>query len=128
MTFTAQAGDTLLLVRPGFSFPHLWVMVAESRGDPQQTVIVAVTTKRFGSDTTVEISPGEHPWVRHPSVIYYHHATLTELRLLEEAVRMGVGEAREPFPRVLLQRVQAGISVSPFTPNRVKRFCAGWLC
>ena len=123
----SRAGETLVLPGPNFETPHLWILVTDPVGEPPQTIIVAVSTKRFYKDSTVVLSPGDHPWVRHESVIFYDHALIPEVRHLNEAVRRRIGELNQPCTPDVLRRVQDGLLSSPRTPKRVKKFYEDWL-
>lgn len=123
----SRAGETLVLPNPNFEIPHLWILATDSVGEPPQTIIVAVSTKRFYKDSTVVLSPGDHPWVRHESVISYAHALIPEVRHLNEAVRRRIGELRQPCTSDVLRKVQDGLLASPRTPRRVKKFYQSWL-
>ena len=123
----SRAGETLVLPSPNFETPHLWILVTDPVGEPPQTIIVAVSTKRFYKDNTIVLSPSDHSWVRHESVISYDHALIPEVRHLNEAVRRRIGELRKPCTPDLLRRVQDGLLSSPRTPKRVKKFYQDWL-
>lgn len=123
----SHAGETLVLPHPNFETPHLWILVTDPVGEPPQTIIVAVSTKRFYKDSTVVLSPGDHPWVRHESVISYDHALIPEVHYLNEAVSRRIAELRQPCTPDVLRRVQDGLLSSPRTPQRVKKFYADWL-
>ena len=123
----SRAGETLVLAHPNFETPHLWILVTDPVGPPPQTIIVAVSTKRFYKDSTVVLSPGDHPWVQHESVIFYDHALIPEVRHLNEAVRRRIAELHQPCTPDVLRRVQDGLLSSPRTPQRVKHFYKDWL-
>ncbi len=123
----SHAGEKLVLPHPNFETPHLWILVTDPVGEPLQTIIVAVSTKRFYKDSTVVLNRGAHPWVRHESVIFYDHALIPEVHHLNEAVRRRIAERHQPCTPDLLRRVQDGLLSSPRTPKRVKRFYKDWL-
>ena len=123
----SRAGETLVLPDPNFETPHLWILVTDPVGEPPQTIIVAVSTKRFYKDNTVVLSRGDHPWVQHESVIFYDHALIPEVHHLNEAVRRRIAECHQPCTPDVLRRVQDGLLSSPRTPNRVKKFSKDWL-
>ncbi len=124
----SRAGETLVLPSPNFETPHLWILVTDPVGEPPQTIIGAVSTKRFYKDSTVVLSPGDRPWVRYASVISYDHALIPEIHYLNEAVSWRIAELRQPCTPDVLRRVQDGLLSSPRTPKRVKRFYEDWLC
>jgi hypothetical protein len=119
-----RCGDTLLIPAPGSGVtPHLWIIVTEPAPDSHRCVIVSVTTLRYNKDQTVTLGPGDHPFVRHPSVVFYADAQIVDVRQLRADVIARVAEAREACSSDLLKLVQAGVSASPFTPKKVLTFC-----
>ncbi len=54
---------------------HLWV-VSSLPTDDGSVVILSFTTWRFGCDENCVIEVGEHPFVKHKTVIAYEKALL----------------------------------------------------
>ena len=68
---------------------HLWVVLSDPIGNPAQVVLVSLSTLREGADTTVVISPGEHPFVgatRSRSTRMSASCTCTRLRHSSQGV------------------------------------------
>jgi len=114
------AGRTLFLTAGG----HLWVVVTEPVGDPTQVVIVNLTTARGGSDSTVILEPGEHPFVSRPTSVRYSDARLANVTTLQ-ALAGGPGDTHQDFATEVLGRIRQGLLDSPFTPEWLKGFCRG---
>ena len=89
MTFSAghvvSAGETYKLRKPGDDTPHLWAVITNPDQD-DNVVIVNLTTRQPHSDDTVVLSRGEHPFVRHETVISYQDARLVKTSALTQAV------------------------------------------
>jgi hypothetical protein len=51
-----------------------------------RAIIVTVTTLRDGSDTTVILQSGDHPFIVKSSVIYFHGALIVGVKMSEEGV------------------------------------------
>jgi len=113
-----RAGDTFFPIARE-RLPHLWLVIT-SPGADRQLAIVNVTTKRLGSDETCVLQIGDHPFIRHDSVVLYEKAQTADADDLEGAMVELHLEARTPLPPAVLARVQSGALSSVFTPRGVK--------
>jgi CTP:molybdopterin cytidylyltransferase MocA len=118
-----SAGATLFISRSQRSANHLWVVVTEPDGDPRQCGIVSLTTRRQGSDDTVVLMPGDHPFVVRETVVSYANARLARTNQLENLVTAGATQTHAACSPELLERIRAGLFASPFTPGYVKGYC-----
>src|ERR1017187_207397 len=110
-----RCGDTLLIPAPGTGvIPHLWIIITEPASDTHRCVMVSVTTLRHNKDQTMTLGVGDHPFVRHPSIVFYADAQIVDVRQLRVDVIARVAERREDCSTDLLKLVQAGVSASPF--------------
>ena len=50
---------------------HLWAIVTEIDATTNKAICVNVTTQQSYSDTTCILKPGDHPFVKHDSVINF---------------------------------------------------------
>src|SRR5713226_4097921 len=92
-----RCGDTLLIPAPGSTVtPHLWIVVTEPTPDTHLCVIVNITTLRRGADQTVTLRPGDHPFIRHPSVVRYSDAQIVDDRRLGADVASGAAQQHQP--------------------------------
>lgn len=101
---------------------HLWMVVAD---DGRSIVIVNVTTLRSGVDTTTLLERGEHPFIKHDSVVNFRDAKKFDKHLIPKLHALGTNKFRfqeECFPDVV-QKLKTGILKSPFTSREIKRFC-----
>lgn len=91
-----RCGDTLLIPAPGSDvIPHLWIIVTEPAPETHRCAIVSVTTLRYNKDQTVTLVPGDHPFIRHPSIVFYADAQIVDVRQLRADVLARVAEPRE---------------------------------
>ncbi len=68
-----QAGQTILLPKPGSDIAHLWVVLTAP--DVTGTVVlVNFTTQRAHSDPTLILQPGDHRFIKHPTAVHYADA------------------------------------------------------
>lgn len=114
-------GDTFILPKPGGAKEHLWALVTAPDPQTGEAIMVNLTTQRPHSDSTTILQPGEHPFVVRPTVVFYADARLVEVRLLENGLRQGIGRKHERLSAEILHRIQVGLLVSPFTPEKIKR-------
>jgi hypothetical protein len=115
----AAIGDSFLLPKPDQEVSHLWVLITtpDAAGD---AVMVNLTTQRPYSDTTVVFQSGDHPFIRHPTVVNYSDARLVNAAKLDAAIKAGICLQLAPVSPVVLNQIQAGLRRSPFTPNKIK--------
>ena len=67
-----DCGDTFLMPAPGGrAVPHLWIVVTTRDAATGECAIVSVTTLRNSKDQTIILRPGDHPFIRHDSTIFY---------------------------------------------------------
>jgi hypothetical protein len=117
------SGNTLILTRATGSTPHLWVVLCDPVGDPAEVVIVSLTTFRAHSDDTVVLQPGDHPFVQHPTCVYYSDARITTVARLEIAIRQRQAIPREEMDAAIVERIRAGLYRSPFTVLALRERC-----
>jgi hypothetical protein len=115
----AALGDSFLLPKPGQETSHLWVIITEPdvAGD---AVMVNLTTQRPHSDVTVVLQPGDHSFIRHPTVVNYSDARLVNTPQLDAAINAGICRQLDPVTPAVLKRIQTGLLLSPLTPNKIK--------
>ena len=118
------AGTCLLLSKPNrYAIEHLWIVVTEPDGNPQQVVMVNLTSERAGSDSTVTLSPGDHSFITKKTVVNYSDARLVETGNLIALVALNREAKKDDCNAALLARIQQGMLVSEFTPNKIKSYC-----
>lgn len=117
-----EPGFTILLPKPSHNVPHLWVVLTEPVGPEGEVVIVNLTSKKAFSDATVVLNRGDHPFVRHPTVVNYSDARLTTAEHLEKAVGVGF-DRKADIGEDVLMRIQQGVYSSDRTPSNIKEYC-----
>ena len=119
-----DCGDTLLIPAPGaVATPHLWIVITQPHPETHLCALVSVTTLRNSKDQTVLLRPGDHPFIRHDSTIFFGDGMIVDARRLEAEVRAGLALVREKCPPATLKLVQDGATASPFTRPKFLRFC-----
>jgi hypothetical protein len=108
--------------------PHLYFVLAEpdeqgNLAEPDEqgnVVIVNVTTHAAGKDATVILQSGDHPFVRHPSSVYYASAKTAPWPSIRKGLDEGLIVQKESLGDALLDRIRRGGLDSPFTPRKIK--------
>ena len=103
--------------------PHLWIAVTQPDAQTHLCAIVNVTTLRNSKDQTIILRPGDHPFIRHDSAIFYGDAMIVDARRLEAEIAAGLALRRETCSQATLKLVQDGVLASSFTRMKVVRFC-----
>ena len=105
-------GEAFSIVKPGYSKPHLWVVV--SHPDPAGFVLMySLTSFKDGCDTTCLIKPGEHIWVVHDTIVLYDDGRLFPAAQSERLLRSRSIRRQRPVSRALLAKIQHGAFRSP---------------
>lgn len=121
MPFNCLVGETLLLPKHTNSIKHLWVVITPPCDNPPNVAIVNITTAHAGSDTTVILKNGDHPFIVHDSSVYYIDARVVSVQsLLAVSVVFQYLASLDPQLVII---VQDGIFNSPHTSPKVKDFC-----
>ena len=115
------AGATYKFPIPGKSTPHLWIVLTDP-DDNDKLAVVNLTTRRTGSDETVILRPGDHPFVKHPTIVNYGDADFAIAGKLTNAVSRGVAWSHSPVNQDVLSRIQNGVQQSRHTPRELKEY------
>jgi len=74
-----DAGATFLFVALDI---HLWIIISDPSIDPDNVLIVNLTSQASGKDQSCVLGPGDHPWIRHSTCVNYQDSRLTTLKKL----------------------------------------------
>lgn len=117
-------GQTLFLAPKSDVVPaHLWVVACGPVHDPPQVVLVSLSSAREGSDRTTVLQRGDHPFVRHETVVFYQDARVVMVHQLEKLLAAEVARTREGCSPELLQRIQDGCLKSPRIEPWIRETC-----
>src|SRR5271157_4082219 len=114
-------GDTFLFAEEDEDKLHLTVVLTEPDRNGK-VVTVAVVTRHRRSDAMVPLEVGDHPFIRHPSVMAFVHARVRTAAEIEEIVRRGDATKREPIAERFVRRGCSGCLESEDTPGDVAEF------
>ncbi|HLX63886.1 MAG TPA: hypothetical protein VKX17_21625 [Planctomycetota bacterium] len=95
---------------------HLWIVL--SNPDPNgNVVIVSVTTNAPYKDSTCELNVGDHPKIRHSSLVYYRKAELASKAKLSAEVQAGKINIVQRFSDAVMSRIYDGAGLTRFMPQ-----------
>lgn len=114
-----SCGDTFLTGDGSEDF-HLWIIITPPTEG--EVVTVCMVTAHKKSERLVVLSVGDHPFIKHESVIAYRWSTIRAVDDIESAFLTNAAKRREPISEALLKRLQAGLLDSEFTPNGVLHY------
>jgi hypothetical protein len=97
---------------------HLCVILSDPTRDPNNVLIVAVTTWENYKDDSCMLDTGDHPFITHLSCIAYdilpHPVSLEKLETL---LTKHIIKKRQPLDAHVLEKVLAGARDTRFLPN-----------
>jgi len=102
---------------------------ATSDPDPKThlSICVNITTPQSFSDHTAEIKVGEHPFVKHKSVVNYADAKKLDMEkvesLVNQTVKDFIAQPSKPCSSQLLDKIRQGAIQSKRTPKGIKKEC-----
>lgn len=109
----------------GFDFGnHLFVVLSNPSTNGLVAVVNFTTHGRSATCANprtecVTVEPGEHPFIRRTSCMYYRRVELVENGRLDETKERGSLRQHAPLLPALLRRVQEGALNSPYVPDEV---------
>ena len=63
---------------------HLWVVISDPQQNPDQIVVVNLTSQRRWQDQACVLFPADHSFIRHETVVYYAEARIVSNAELED--------------------------------------------
>lgn len=115
-----KCGDTFLTGDGDEDNFHLWIIVTPpSEGE---VITVCLVTSMRRSERLVVLNVGDHPFIRHESVIAYFYSKIRAVSDIEAALAARLAKQCDPVSIEILKRVQAGLVDSDFTPNEVRHY------
>lgn len=115
--------NTLLVPIPAPTCKHLFIVLTSAKGDPPVVVMVNITTRRPTSDSTVILTPSDHSFIKHESVIAFEHADIFEVSKLENGLNKGLLSKYPDISNSLFTVIKQGLLCSPRTPQHIKKYC-----
>jgi hypothetical protein len=119
------AGDTFLNELSSAAPQHLWVVISDPVQDDGQLVIVNFTSWLPGRDESCVLLKGDHPFIRHKTVVSYYDAKIVPREWLVKMERAGLVVIQSPVSHKMLQKIRDGAAQSEDTPMVVVGFLQG---
>jgi hypothetical protein len=119
------------MLRPGTAFliptppnkEHLFIIIAINK-ESTEALLVNITSPKIGCDQSCCVNLGEHPFLKHDSVVNYRDARLSPLSNLEHCIKKEIFRRVVPVSNALLKRIQDGGLIS----NEIPLKCQDFLC
>jgi len=94
----------------------------DGHGSDEYVVLVGFTSIKpsIPHDHACEISPGEHPFIRKPTCIYYRELRLEKVSKVEQMVNAGVWRMGEPCDAALMRKIREGFGISRRLPRHFR--------
>src|SRR5215469_9303361 len=115
-----NCGDTFYAGDSEDDEPHLTIIVTPP--EEGELVTVTVTTKRKRSETFVELTVGDHLYLKWDSVVSFAYARIRSVEDIETALKSGQAKPMDPIKPELLKKIRMGLRDSDFTPNGVRHY------
>jgi hypothetical protein len=102
---------------------HLHVILTPPN-EKQQVVTVPITTCHKGMDTMLTLDMGDHPRIRHRSVLAYEYARIRTIPQIESLLRSYDATQQQPMQEEILKKCRNAVLESDCTVNEVRIFLA----
>lgn len=116
-----QYGDTFMFDDDEDVTGHLHIVITKPN-EKGEVVTVPVTTQRRHSETIVMLDKGDHPRIKHPSVISFTHSRIRTLASIDALIKSYDATKKPPMDESVLKRCREGALESDNTPNDVRSF------
>jgi hypothetical protein len=106
-----RIGDTFLRTD---SDKHLWIVLSDPEKDPDNVLLVNMTSWTFTKESACILNRGDHPWIKHKTCINYddYDTVVTTLADLQNAKDAGAVIVQKPLSKAVLRRVLEGAAAS----------------
>lgn len=114
-----SSGYTFLMAGTGGAFnregAHLMACITSSRSKDQCTVVPVVSRHEFSDDSCC-LFVGDHPFIRHDSVVSYEFSRILSISQVEKELSEGLLKSRPSLADDVLKRMQIGFVLSDEVP------------
>jgi hypothetical protein len=115
-------GDTFL---PGRVNDHLHIVISDPVLDADELVLVSLTSydtfqHQCRKDGSCVLDRGDHPWITHTTCVSYRDGRVVAESKLDDLLRRGEIESREPVADQILTRILEGAEKTEELPNKCR--------
>lgn len=111
-----KLGDTYLLIKG-----HLWVVASTRASDGSVVMFMLTSRKPHTTDLNCLILAGEHPFVKHDTVVAYELGKIMSVADQQFIIqRPGLVPPQQPVSELLLERIQKGALQSDLTAQKIQ--------
>jgi hypothetical protein len=87
---------------------HLWVVLSDPALDPDNVLLVNLTTLDEHKERVCVLNRGDHPWIRHETCVNYGDSVITTLAKLNAALAGGALSVQAPLAPEILRKIRNG--------------------
>ncbi|GFE72320.1 hypothetical protein [Chroococcus sp. FPU101] len=121
-------GTTFLYRKNSYSISHLYIILTDCEDVNGVLCVVSVnitTQTRIGrgSDTTVILNVGDHPFIKKPSVVNYNDAEFSSVEKLIRYINEEQSLNDDDLEKEVLRKIQQGLLDSDRTPIEILEYC-----
>lgn len=113
-------GCTFIAAAPSSPKEHIYFVISDPSVGSGEVVFVNLTKWRDDKDQVCIIEPGDHPFVKERSVVFYSRLVISSEASLTEAISKGLFRIGEPANKEIIAKIQAGCCSSRDTSPRAK--------
>ena len=125
MPYAVAKSGTILIPSGPFEDPdrlHLFVVCTDVCDEGKHLLVSIASLINSLCDQTCIIQPHEHPFVKHPSYVFYRKSLIQPAQAINDAVEKGLFKPKENMNSQTLLRIRNGVCNSPQTPKRIKTY------
>lgn len=104
-----QRGDTFIFTDID---SHLWVILSCPKINPQEVLLVNLSTHQDYKDGACILDVQHHEWIKHPSCVMYDYARVGTLSRLEAGLNSGRISLQDPMRTEVLDLIYIGAEES----------------
>lgn len=106
---------------------HLFILLTDPIDDGsgvKKVLMVSISSLRSGvpHDPTCVLYPGDHPFIKRESFVFYARTRIEETDPLLRGVKDGKLVAQDPMESGIFARICKGLEESRFTPSKILKF------
>ena len=116
------SGDVFIPCDDSIQNPHIHIVISDSDVDPNNLLIISVTTLKVGREQSCILEPIDHPFIQHSSIINYGEAKIVSADDLSWNIKLNKIEQLKPIDANVLNRIRKGAENSIFLPEGCRKF------